>query len=909
LINIYGNNLETISFRFFFNNLFGFVSFKSTQNFSKKELDKKLKEVSVLTTTKNIYDVNLLNKINFYVLITHLFRINSNSLFCLRSTLTFAQLKSILNKMKYKFTISFLSFCFFILASTTTWAQEKATIKGQISFTNNEVADNVSVVLKGTKIGTTTDTQGNYEIKNVTPGNYIIKVSAVGHPSKEKSIVVNAGDVVTENFVLINDSEQLEEIFVTGNANKYTKAESNYVSKMPIKNLENSQVYSVVTKDLMKDQLVVNQDEALKNVPGLYQLWASTGRVGDGGSYFASRGFITQSLLRNGIAGKITNNVDASNLERLESIKGPSATLFGSILTSYGGLINRVTKKPTENFGGEISYQAGSYGLNRLTADVNTSLNDDNTALLRVNAAYNNSNTFQDYGHTRSYFFAPSFSYKVNDKLTISIDAELSNVDASSMPLIYIPYGGTPNSLGLHSADDIKMNWSRSFTGDEFMMNTKTSNIFAQANYEISENWKSQSVLSTSTNQSVGPQTWFYLLGNNKMSRNVWNIDGRDNVIEFQQNFNGEFDTFGMKNRFLAGGDIYRQESKTGYGYLPTFFYFDEVDYTAANANYYDFNPQAAEALFAKGTSYKAITSLTTYSAYVADVVNVTDRLILSAALRFDHYQNDGTFDPAANTKTGDFSQNALSPKFGVVYQVVKDQVSVFGNYQNSFKNIGYQLADVNGNPELTQFDPEKANQFEAGVKLNTFHNKLSATFSYYNIEVKDIVRTGPIANTNVQDGNQTSKGFEAEITANPISGLNFIFGYAFNNSKLNNANADVNGLRPETAGPENLINYWISYSLQTSKFKGLGIGFGGNYADETFIYNRNPNGTGNSADVQTFSLPSYAVINAALYYDQPKYRLSLKVNNLTDELYFNGYTTINVQSPRMFMGSVAYKF
>lgn len=812
--------------------------------------------------------------------------------------------------MNLKTILSIISFCLVLFASTSVAAQEKATIKGQVSLSNNEAADNVSVVLKGTKIGTVTDNLGFYEIKNVTPGNYTIRISAVGHASKEESIIVNEGETLTRNFIIINNSEQLEEIFIKGNANKYTKSESSYVSKMSIKNLENSQVYSVVTKDLMKDQLVVNQDEALKNVPGLYQLWASTGRVGDGGSYFASRGFITQSLLRNGIAGKITNNVDASNLERLESIKGPSATLFGSLLTSYGGLINRVTKKPYDRFGGEISYQAGSYGLNRLTVDVNTSLNDDNTALLRINGAYNNANTFQDYGHTRSYFFAPSFSYKVNDKLTISIDAELSNVDASSMPLMYLYWANTPNSIGIHNAKDININWSRSFTGGEFMMNTKTSNIFAQADYQLSDNWKSQSVLSTSSNQSFGPQIWFYLLPNNEMSRNAWNIDGRDNILEFQQNFNGEFNLFGMKHRALVGGDIYRQESKTGFGYLPgTFWYFDTVNYTEANTNYYDFNPEATENLFATGSKNKTITSLTSYSAYAADVINITDNLIVSAALRFDHYQNDGTFNPAANTKTGNFSQNALSPKFGVVYQIIKDQVSVFGNYQNSFKNVGYLNADVNGAPELRAFDPERANQFEGGVKLNTFQNKLSATFSYYNIEVKDIVRTGPIANTNIQDGNQTSKGFEAEITANPISGLNFIFGYAFNNSKLNNANADVNGLRPETAGPENLINYWISYSLQTSKFKGLGIGFGGNYASETYAYNRNPSGSGNAADVQKFELPSYAVLNAALYYDQPKYRLSLKVNNLTDELYFNGYTTINVQSPRTFMGSVSYKF
>jgi len=809
---------------------------------------------------------------------------------------------------------SITSILFTLVCSIFAFAQENGSVTGQIITSNAAPLDNAIVTIKGTKFGTQTDASGQFEIKNLTPAYYVLKINSVGFKSKEVNFSIQGNQATVLPAISLNTtSEQLTEVFITGNANKYTKSESNYVAKMPIKNLENSQVYSVVTKELMKDQLVVNQDEALKNVPGLYQLWASTGRVGDGGSYFSSRGFVTQSLLRNGIAGKITNNVDASNLERLESIKGPSATLFGSLLTSYGGLINRVTKKPTENFGGEISYQSGSYGLNRITVDVNTALNDDNTALLRVNGAYNNANTFQDYGHTRSYFIAPSFSYKVNEKLTIAIDAELSNVDASSMPLIYIPFGVTPDALGLHSADEIKMNWKRSFTGDEFMMNTKTANIFAQATYQMSENWKSQTVLSTSSNQSFGPQTWFYLLGNNEMSRNAWNIDGRDNIVEFQQNFNGEFNILGMKNRFLLGGDIYRLESKIGYGYLPTFFYFDTVNYAEANTNYYDFTPKATEALFAQGTSFNTNSSLSTYSAYISDVLNVTDRLILSASLRFDHYNNDGTFDPAGNTTTGDFSQNALSPKFGLVYQVVKDQVSVFGNYQNSFKNVGFLLADVAGStPQLKAFDPEQANQFEAGIKINAFQNKVSATLSYYNIEVKDIVRSvsGSIANTSIQDGNQTSKGFEAEFIANPTPGLNLIFGYAFNNSKLNKAaDTQVNGLRTETAGPENLINYWISYSLQTSRFKGLGIGFGGNYADETLIYNRNPLSSGNSEDVQTFALPSYAVVNAALYYDQPKYRLSLKVNNLTDELYFNGYTTINVQAPRTFMGSISYKF
>lgn len=798
--------------------------------------------------------------------------------------------------MKVKILFPLLSCCLMLLTAATSFAQT-GTIKGTVSLSNDEAADNISVTLKGTKVGTITDSQGNYEIKNIKPGNYILKASVVGFSSKEKNITVTAGNELVENFALITTSEALTEVFVKGNANKYTKSESQYVSRMSIKNLENSQVYNVVTKELIKDQLVTNQDEALKNVPGLYQLWGPTNRAGDGASWYSLRGYTTQSLVRNGLAGKVNSNTDAVNLERIEVIKGPSATLFGNVVSSYGGLINRVTKKPYENFGGEVSYQNGSYGFNRLTADINTPINDDNTALFRLNAAFGNSNTFQDFGYSKSYFVAPSFSYQVNDKLNISIDAEIGNQDNSGMPLIYLPYGVSIATLGVSNAKDLNINFKRSFLGDEFVTNTKTLNVFAQANYKISDEWTSQTVFSSSSNKANGLQTWFYLLENEQLSRNAWNANGRDNAIEFQQNFNGDFNIGSMRNRFLAGIDLYNGTNKLGYQSLPNYAAYDVINYTGTAANYYDFNPtNVNNALVGNNNPpYTTNSSIATYSAYVADAVNITERLILSAAVRFDHFENQGSFDAATNTKAETFSQNAFSPKFGAVFQVIKDQVSVFGNYQNSFTNKGFLNANVGGTLQLKQFDPEKANQVEAGVKINAFQNKVSATISYYNIEVKDIVIADPnLPNASIQNGTQSSKGFELEITANPVPGLNLLVGYSNNNSKLND-------LRPVTAGPENLINYWFSYNLQATKLKGLGLGFGGNYGDATYIYNAGPG--------ETFELPSYAVVNAALYYDQPKYRVSVKANNLTDELYFNGYTTINVQAPRTVMGSITYKF
>src|SRR5690606_26416624 len=97
----------------------------------------------------------------------------------------------------------------------------------------------------------------------------------------------------------------------------------------------------------------------MRNAPGIQKMWEATGRAGDGGSYYNTRGFITQGLLRNGIAGKVTSSIDAVNIEKIEVIKGPSATLFGSSLTSYGGAINRVTKKPFETFSAELTAAGG----------------------------------------------------------------------------------------------------------------------------------------------------------------------------------------------------------------------------------------------------------------------------------------------------------------------------------------------------------------------------------------------------------------------------------------------------------------------------------------------------------------------------------------------------------------------
>ncbi|GAL80264.1 ferrichrome-iron receptor [Algibacter lectus] len=245
---------------------------------------------------------------------------------------------------------------------------------GKIISKKGKVIENASVLITKLKKGAMTNSYGDYIIEKVEPGNYILNISFVGYKSQKVAVSVKNNETTTVSAItLIESQEQLSEVVVNGNKrNKFAKKTSQFVSKMPLNQLENPQVYNSISGELLKEQVVTNLNDAIKNATGITRLWESTGRGGDGAEYYSLRGFAVQPSLLNGLPGLNNGGLDPSNIERIEVIKGPSGTLYGSSLISYGGLINVVTKQPYETFGGEISYTSGSYGLNRVTADINT---------------------------------------------------------------------------------------------------------------------------------------------------------------------------------------------------------------------------------------------------------------------------------------------------------------------------------------------------------------------------------------------------------------------------------------------------------------------------------------------------------------------------------------------------------
>ncbi|RZJ52427.1 MAG: TonB-dependent siderophore receptor [Flavobacterium sp.] len=823
--------------------------------------------------------------------------------------------------MKSKFTMLLLNFCFILLAGTTAWSQEKATIKGQITLNNNESPESISVVLKGTKSGTTTDENGNYTLKNIKPGTYTLKVSSVGFITQEKSITIKEGDNLTQNFTINSNLEDLTEVVVNGKKNHFARKDTKQVSRLPLKNLENPQSYTTITGELLKEQVVTNFDDALKNASGITPLWAATGRAGDGAAYYSLRGFPVQPTMVNGLPGLTNGSLDPANIDRIEIIRGPSGTLFGSSLISYGGLINTTTKRPYKSFGGEVNYTVGSYGLNRATVDLNTPLNEKKTLNFRINSAFNKQNSFQDAGFRESFFVAPSLSYEVNDKLSFLVNTEFMSNESTNPTMLFLDRG-TP--LRVHNINELKYDNNRSYTSNELTMKTPSYNIQAQMNYKFSDQWTSQTVFANSSARSRGNYTYLYEGTSNKnfasikegivLARFFTDQDNQNITTDIQQNFNGDFKIGSIRNRIVVGFDYFKRtasDRSTGYfgnGYI---YIGDDLQsfnniFGPTNGDTGNLTKAGSDAIIGNSPRNNSSTKQETYSAYVSDVINFTPGLSAMLSLRADRFMN---------AKNDGYNQTGFSPKFGLVYQPILDKVSIFANYMNGFVNVAPGQNRTAGVATPLTFNPEHADQIEVGTKLNLFKDKIYATFSYYDIKVSDqvyVVETPyidpadpdaelPNDQKTFQDGAQKNKGFEAEFVANPINGLNIVFGYSYNDAVLKKGDPDFVGHRSENAGPRNLANLWASYKFTNGLLRGFGLGFGGNYVGDNMIMNRTTAGT--------FTIPEYTVLNSSLFYSAEKFTITVKLNNIANKEIYDGWSTVHPKDPRAIAASFSYRF
>ncbi|QPH39963.1 TonB-dependent receptor [Pedobacter endophyticus] len=752
------------------------------------------------------------------------------------------------------------SFTFLLLLFTIKAFAQTGSIKGTVTTADGKPAELVSIKFREIKRTSVADENGAFTFHKVPVGTYTLVASYTGLNPQQQQVTIIANSETAVNFILTENREQLNEVFVQGNSNKFANKNTEHVARMPLKNLENPQVYSVVGEKLLKEQVVTTMLDALKMAPGVAPTSFPSGGVG-----LVSRGFITSIGARNGLQSNLgRSSADVSNIERIEFIKGPSGVLFGSGISSFGGVVNLVTKKPIENFFGNVGLTVGSFGLARITADVNAPVNQDKTLLARVNTALHRQNSFSDFGRTNSFAFAPSLLYKASNKLTFLFDAEIFNATSSRPTYTII----NPKS-GYTNFKDLPLPYRTSLYDNDVDAKTESQKYFVEAKYQINDHWTSSSNLSyVNEFTEYSYQTYNTWTAKNTVARyiGIWGPI-KNTYINAQQNFVGKFKTGPIKHTLLTGLNYTNLYANGSSKRAPN---FDTVNVTMPNklinkiqANDILLKPSAV--INWRNTKNELM------GAYVSEVLNVEDRLYAMLSLRFDRYTSK-------QTGQDDYQQNALAPKLGLVYQLIKNQVSVFGNYMSGFQNNNPIQEQPDGS--ILSVKPIFANQWEAGVKSEIFNGKVSSTLSYYSINIDNALRRSD-GNFISQDGQQQSKGFEFEFLANPIASLNIILGYGYNENKIVKAAANEGNF--VAGAPNHIANYWLSYQFASGALKNVGAGFGGNYVGKSYFNDSN-----------SITLPQYHVVNAALFYNDLKWRLGLKMNNIGNAHYWDYFGIYN---------------
>jgi iron complex outermembrane receptor protein len=880
-----------------------------------------------------------------------------------------------------------------LLLSTSFSFSQNGSIKGTTIDNTQRVVSGVNIFIKNSTQGVESDKNGVFEITNIADGNHILVVSYLGFKTKEIPFTISNNE--TKQFgaiILYEGNELLREVVLYARNNKFSRKETAYVAKLPLKDIENSHVYSTITSELLESEIVTNLDDALSNATGVSKLWEATGRApGNGTGWFATRGFATQPKLVDGLPGFTFSAIDPSYIERIEVIKGPSATLFGSTETSLGGLINVVTKKPYQGFGGTVSYTGGNFNTHRGSVDVNTPIGRSEKLFFRINTSYLTQDSFQDAGFRETFFVAPSISYRVNNRLNLSLGLEYSRTRQTNPSMLFLRRGLPMVS---RNVEQLGVDPKKSFTSDDVFLTSPILNARAIADYKISDKWTSQTVIASNfseakgyyqynidggavailqlsdlaNNPDLGPIVSPFINpmlveANELLQRDLFTriFDKRDaNATNFniQQNFIGDFKIGELRNRVVIGLDYLNksqhsknrignpvitstsnfpqllgflsnppsppipdaliptlqgvgQQLNTSYSALPYFDAFIDARGNVAqttitpNAGYSPTRAQL-DAIFGQVPVRNLETSSQIFATYISNVINIKPNLTVNVGLRLDYFDQEGN----KNIAEDNYTKTTFSPNAGIVYQPILNKLSLFGNYQTGFINVD---PIINGDGTITTLQPQKANQFEGGVKTNLFNGKLNLGVSYYYIIVKDRAISDPripLLPQTIDIEKTVSKGIEFEVNSSPISGLSLRASYAYNDSKLTDtyskiAQADIVSIkdrRPEEAGPESTYNFWADYKFSVENFlNNFGVGIGFNGASEHLALNNAISGE--------FTLPGYTVFNASLYYDANNYRVGIKVNNFTDETYYRGWGTVNAQAPRAFLANLTYKF
>jgi catecholate siderophore receptor len=692
------------------------------------------------------------------------------------------------------------------------------------------------------------------------PGSYTLQVTKDGFANNSRTIEVPGSGLDMRDIVLQIAPASFA-VTVTEGSGYVTPATSS-ATRTLTSLLDVPQSVTVVTQQLIHDQMMLSVGDVVRYVPGVTAIQGENNR-----DQVVIRGNSTSAdFFVDGVRDDVQYYRDLYNLDRVEVLKGPNAMIFGR--GGGGGVINRVTKEADVVPLREITLNGGAYGDKRLATDLNQPLN--NKIAVRWNGMYENSDSFRkNVGLTR-YGINPTFTLTPTKTTRITLGFERFRDDRTADRGIP-SFQGTPLDVP-----------SSTYFGRPGLSHVRaTVNLGSLA----LEQQVRGAVIHNRT--SFGA----YDRGYQNFVPGAVNADKTLDTLTAYNNATGRFNFFNqtdasytahtgrIKHTLLAGAEAGRQltDNLRNTGYFNNTATSILIPLTAPTiATPVTFRPGATDADNHLQTSLAAV--------YVQDQVELSRHVQVIAGLRFDRFSLD-----YHNNRTGDNLgriDKLVSPRAGIVVKPVPT-LSLYGTYSVSYlPSSGDQFSSLT--TVTQQVKPEKFNNYEAGIKWD-FRRRLSLTSAVYRLNRDNTRSTDPNDPTRIiQTGSQRTNGFEIGVNGNLTRAWSIAGGYAYQDAFI--ARATTSALAGAQVGqvPHHTFSLWNNYQIRRRVGAGLGI----LHRSDMF-----------AAVDNSVTLPGYTRADAAVFFAlTERVRLQANLENLLDKKYYlnaDSNTNISPGSPR----------
>lgn len=533
-------------------------------------------------------------------------------------------------------------------------------------------------------------------------------------------------------------------------------------------------------------------------------------------------------------------------LSRIEVVKGPASVLYGQ--ANPGGIVNMVSKTPQAETSGQIYVNTGNHNQFGTGFDTTGALSDDKTLLGRVAGTFFDTKTQVDHTRYQHYDIAPSFTWRPNDRTTLTLLSQLRKDPDSGF------YNQLPTAATLTHGPYGKI--SSHFYGGQpgyDKYERKQGSIGYQFRHDINDTVTLRQNLRylSSTGRYLMVYPWG--INANKPLIDRYSMNLKETMANFTVDNQAEFhlQSGPVKQTLLAGIDRTHTSvrSRSGYGSA------SPINYLAP-----DYSTPVEVAPFDSSTH----NTLNQTGVYLQDQLELNN-WILNVAGRYDDVKTTNR-NLASNSRT-DRSDYVTTGRAGLLYHF-DNGIAPYISYSSSF--VPSSSNDYSGRA----FKPTRGKQSEVGLKYDPVGLDALFTLALYNLRETNVATADPHhPNFSVQTGEVRSRGLELDGRINLTPAWTVLASWNLIDQTVRSANNGTKGKRPVGVS-RNTAKLWSQYAFD-GLFDGFSLGGGVRYL-----------GTSYANSLNSQKVPAATVYDARVAYQWRQWQLAVNADNIANKIY-----------------------